>query len=134
MTFPLVNIKEQLTLFFGRKNFEVACRKWAERRNDTEALFDIYDGEIWKSFEDENGEPFFTYKYADTHIGLILNMDWFQPFVNSQYSIGVIYAVICNLPCNERFKPYNTLILAIIPGPKKPKLHGINNYLCPIIN
>jgi hypothetical protein len=48
MTFPLVNIKQQLTLFFGRKNFEVACRKWAERRNNTEVLFDIYDGEIWK--------------------------------------------------------------------------------------
>ncbi|MBV8802715.1 MAG: hypothetical protein JO131_07115 [Gammaproteobacteria bacterium] len=134
MTFPIVNIKQQLTLFFGRKNFEVACRKWAERRNDTEVLFDIYDGKIWKSFEDENGEPFFTYEYADTHIGLILNMDWFQPFVNSQYSVGVIYAVICNLPRNERFKPYNTLTLAIIPGPKEPKLHGINNYLYPIIN
>ena len=83
MTFPLVNIKQQLTLFFGRKNFESACRKWAERRNDTEALFDIYDGKIWKSFEDGNGESFFTYEFADAHIGLILNMDWFQPFVNS---------------------------------------------------
>ena len=27
MTFPLVNIKQQLTLFFGRKDFEMACRK-----------------------------------------------------------------------------------------------------------
>lgn len=75
MTFPLVNIKQQLTLFFGRKNFEVACRKWAERRNETEALFDIYDGKIWKSFEDEHGEPFFTKECADTHIGMMLNMD-----------------------------------------------------------
>ena len=27
MIFPLINIKQQLTLFFGQKNFEVACRK-----------------------------------------------------------------------------------------------------------
>ena len=134
MTFPLVNIKQQLTLFFGRKNFEVACRKWAERRNETEALFDIYDGNIWKNFKDEHGELFFTKECADTHIGMMLNMDWFQPFVNSQYSVGVIYAVICNLPRNERFKPYNTLTLAVIPSPKELKLHGINNYLYPIIN
>ncbi len=134
MTFPLVNIKQQLTLFFGRKNFEMSCRKWAERKNQTEALFDIYDGMIWKSFEGDNGEPFFTKECAETHIGLILNMDWFQPFINSQYSVGVIYAVICNLPRSERFKPYNILTLAVIPGPKEPKLHEINNYLHPIIN
>ena len=75
MIFPLVNIKQQLTLFFGQKNFEVACHKWAERRNKTEALFDIYDGKIWKSFEDEHEEPFFTKKYANTHIRMMLNMD-----------------------------------------------------------
>ena len=46
MTFPLVNIRQLLTLFFGRKDFEMSCRKWAERKNETEALFDIYDGVI----------------------------------------------------------------------------------------
>jgi hypothetical protein len=134
MSFPLVNIKQQLTLFFGRKNFEMSCRKWAERKNETEALFDIYDGMIWKDFRDENMEPFFTKEFADTHIGLMLNMDWFQPFLNSQYSVGVIYAVICNLPRSERFKPYNILTLAVLPGPKEPSLHEINNYLYPIVN
>ncbi|GET57294.1 hypothetical protein GLOIN_2v1776801 [Rhizophagus irregularis DAOM 181602=DAOM 197198] len=134
MTFPLVNIRRQLTLFFGRKDFEVTCRKWAERENETEALFDIYDGRIWMSFEDGKGEPFFKKEYAETHIRLMLNMDWFQPYINSQYSVGVIYAVICNLPRSERFKPYNILTLAVIPGPKEPKKHEINNYLYPIIN
>jgi hypothetical protein len=134
MTFPLVSIKEQLTLLFGRKDFEESCRKWAKRKNETEALFDIYDGRIWQSFTDDNAEPFFKKEYADTHVGLMLNMDWFQPFINSQYSVGAIYAVLCNLPRSERFKPYNILTLAIMPGPKEPKLHEINNYLYPIIN
>ena len=134
MTFPLVNIRQLLTLFFGRKDFEMSCRKWAERKNETEALFDIYDGVIWKEFKDDNDELFFKKEYADTHIGLMLNMDWFQPFINSQYSVGAIYAVICNLPRADRFKPQNILTLAVIPGPHEPKLHEINNYLYPIVN
>jgi len=94
MTYPLVNIRQQLALFFGRKDFEMSCQKWAaERENDTEALFDIYDGMIWKSFTGDNDEPFFNKEYADSHIGLMLNMDWFQLYINSQYSVGVIYAV-----------------------------------------
>jgi len=134
MTYPLVNIKQQLTLFFGRKDFEMSCRKWAERKNETEALFDIYDGMVWKEFKDDNEELFFTKEQADTHLGLMINMDWFQPYINSQYSVGVIYVVICNLPRSERFKPYNILTLAVIPGPNEPRLHEINNYLYPVVN
>ena len=93
---------------------------------------------VWKHFpsgtDGDNDDPFFTKECADSHIGLMLNMDWFQPFINSQYSVGVIYAVICNLLRSERFKPYNILTLAVIPGPNEPKLHEINHYLCPIIN
>ncbi|GES94182.1 uncharacterized protein LOC110233779 [Rhizophagus clarus] len=112
----------------------MSCRKWSERKNGTEALFDIYDGRIWKSFTDDDGALFFTKEFADTHIGLMLNMDWFQPFVNSQYSVGVIYAIFCNLSRNERFKPHNILTLAVMPGPKEPSQHEINNYLYPIVN
>ena len=46
MTFPLMNIRQQLTLFFCRKDFAMSCWKWAERKNETETLFDIYDGMV----------------------------------------------------------------------------------------
>ena len=78
--------------------------------------------------------PFFTKEHTDTHLGLIINMDWFQPFDSSLYSVRVIYAVICNLPRTECYKSHNILILAVIPGLKEPKLHEINNYLYPIVN
>lgn len=52
-----------------------------------------------------------------------MNLDWFQPFDNSQYSVGVIYGVICNLPRSERFKVSNIITLAVIPEPNEPKLH-----------
>ena len=61
-------------------------------------------------------------------------MNWFQPFINSVYSVSIIYAVICNLPQCERFKPHNILTLAVMPGLSELKLHEINYYLHPIIN
>ena len=86
MTYPLVNIKQQLTLFFGRKDFEMSCRKWAERNNETEALFDIYDGMVWKEFKDDNDELFF-YKGAsryssriDDKYGLVSTLHKFTIF------------------------------------------------------
>jgi hypothetical protein len=64
----------------------------------------------------------------------MLNLDWFQSFDSSQYSVKVIYEVICNLPRSERFKTPNILTLAMIPGPNEPKLHQLNHYLGPIVD
>lgn len=71
---------------------------------------------------------------ADRHLGIMLNIDWFRPFNNANYSVGAIYGVICNLSRNEKFKPSNILTIALIPGPNEPSLHYINHYLAPIID
>ena len=63
----------------------------------------------------------------------MMNLDWFQPYEKTTYSTGVIYAAICNLPRDIRFKPENMLILGILPGPHEVGLHKINHYLSPII-
>ena len=61
-------------------------------------------------------------------------MDWFQPYDNTVHSTGVIYAAICNLPRNIRFKRENLLILGLLPGPNEVGLHKINHYLAPIVD
>ena len=64
-------------------------------------MTDIYDGSVWKLFkeaDDEGSENFFWNEVADSHLRLMLNLDWFQPYDGTIYSIGVIYAAICNLP------------------------------------
>src|SRR5215213_454584 len=66
---------------------------------------DIYDGEVWKTFSSSNGSLFFTPETATTHLGLLFNLDWFQPFTYTQHSTGAVYASICNLPRSERNKP-----------------------------
>ena len=100
-------------------------------------MTDIYDGSVWKLFkeaDDEGSENFFQNEVADLHLGLILNLDQFQPYDGTIYSIGVIYAAICNLSRDIRFKHENLLTLGILPGPSEVSLHKINHYLAPIIN
>ena len=95
---------------------------------------DIYDGEVWKTFPSSDGSPFFTPETATTHLGLLFNLDWFQPFVYTQHSTGAVYASICNLPRSERNKPENIIYLGFLPGPKEVGLERINHYLAPIVD
>ena len=105
LIFPIVNIKCQLQRLYNKKGFEESCRKWAVRPNNNHELSDIYDGRIWKEFKDPNEDRLFQHDVSDSNLGIMLNLDWFQPFDNSQYSVGVIYGVICNLPRSNNLKP-----------------------------
>src|SRR3954470_943687 len=71
---------------------------------------------------------------ADLHLGLMLNLDWFQPFDGTSHSTEVLYAAICNLPRDIRFKRENLLIISILPGPNEVSLHKINHYLAPMVD
>ncbi|GET67105.1 uncharacterized protein LOC110233779 [Rhizophagus irregularis DAOM 181602=DAOM 197198] len=83
---------------------------------------------------DTSDVPFFTPETADSHLGIMINLDWFQPFESSVYSCRAIYGVICNLPREIRFKKENMLTLGLLPGPSEVKLHKINHYLTPIVD
>ena len=133
LSYPIINIKNQLQLLYSQRGFEASCRKWVNRKINNNYLADIYEGNIWKTFKDQDTN-FFTAEHADTHLGLMINLDWFSPFQNSIYSTGAIYAVICNLPRELRFKPQNIITLALLPGPKEVKLHHINHYLAPLVD
>ena len=64
--------------------------------------------------------------------GLLLNIDWLQPYKHTQHSVGVIYIVILNLSRSVRFKRENVILFGIIPGPNEPSL-TINSYLEPLV-
>ena len=49
---------------------------------------------------------------------MALNIDWFNPYEHTQYSIGAIYLKILNLPRDERYKIENTVL---IPGHSESK-------------
>ena len=52
---------------------------------------------------------------------------------NIEYSVGVMYLVILNLPRSIRFKWENVTLFGIIPGPCEPSL-SVNSYLSLLIS
>lgn len=74
-----------------------------------------------------NGVPFLS-EFTSIVFGLMMNIDWFQPFKNrNDYSVGVIYFVLLNLPRNIRFRSENVIVAGLIPAFKKEP-HSINSF------
>ena len=138
LIYPFVGIQQQLSSMYCRPGFEVLLRHWSNRQQFDNISTDIYNGQVWRSFKDTNtsegSQIFFRPDVADSHLGLMMNINWFQPFDGTTHSTGVIYAVICNLPRDIRFKRKNMLIFGILPGPYEVSLHKINHYLAPIVD
>ena len=92
---------------------------WKARSSSESVFSDIYDGKIWKEFLFVDNLPFL---FGENTFGLMLNVDWYQPYKYSPYSIGVMYLVVMNLPRFERYRRKNLILLGIIPGPNEPSL------------
>ena len=130
------SLQESLQTLFLQKKFASNCEIWKTEKcyqedieENPEVIKDIYDGHIWKKFQVYKGSVFLDQPYS---IAFILNVDWFQPFSHTQYSVGVIYLTILNLPRHIRYKRENVILIGIIPGPREPE-YNINTYLQPLI-
>ena len=64
--------------------------------------------------------------------GFMINVDWFQPYKHTQYSVGVVYLTVLNLPRHLRNKSNNIILVGILPGPNEPSLN-INSFLQPLL-
>lgn len=91
---------------------------------------DVYDGRVWKSFMRYKDEPFLE---LPRRYGLLLNIDWFQPYAHSPYSSGGIYLSLLNLPRNERYRKENVISVGIIPGPHEPS-KSVNTFLKALVD
>ena len=111
-----------------RSGFIDMCEE--TRNNCSDQHFsDIYQGRVWKDFLVVDGIEFLSAAFC---YGLMLNIDWFQPFEHHTYLLGVIYLVIMNLPRVQRYKRENVILVGTIPGPSEPPL-SVNTYLSPLV-
>lgn len=123
------------SLVAGLQNL-VLCSNFLEQCESTREMFstigyaDVYDGQLWKEFQTVEGSPFLC---AANCYGLLVNVDWFQPYKHIVYSVGVIYIAFLNLPRLIRFKRENIIIVGIIPGPSEPSL-TLNTILAPLVS
>ena len=94
-TYVYYNIIESIQRLLLLPDFFNWCEQWRNRKVPNGWLADVYDGKIWKEWMEIDGVP---YLGVPGNLLLMLNIDWFQPFQHTQYSVGVIYLVIQNLP------------------------------------
>ena len=126
------SIIESLQAFLYRPDFIPKCELWRQRQVLDGIYSDIYDGQVWNNFLSINGIPFLSLPYK---LAFSINVDWFQPFRHTTYSVGAhaMYIAVLNLPREECYLPENIILLGVIPGPKEPKLH-LNSFLTPFVN
>lgn len=115
-TYCYQSIVRSLEELLNRPDMINLCESWRNRKNSSDKLCDVYDGEMWQHFQHDNsGTPFLAEPF---NYLLMLNCDWFQPFKHMQFSVGVLYLALENLPREFRFKHENIMIAGIIPGPR----------------
>lgn len=122
-------IKAALSNLLENFDFLKDCNSWKERLTPDNVMSDIIDGKAWQE-EMQKLEVHGT--NSSNILGFLLNIDWFKPFKHVSYSVGVICAVVLNLPRYTRYKDNNIIIVGVIPGPNEPK-HNINSYLGPMV-
>lgn len=127
--FPYKSLSSSLQQLLLRPGFAELCQSW-KLREAPDMLEDVYDGKIWKEFQVVDGQPFLS---GDWGIGLMINVDWFQPYKHTNCSVGAIYLTIMNLPRSVRFRRENVILIGILPGPNEPK-HDINSYIQPLVD
>ena len=89
----------------------------------------MFDGRVWLNFCSDTYANFLCNLFCYL---LSMNVDWFQPFTHTEYSLGAIYMTVHNLPCNLRYCQENVILIGIIPGPSEPSI-SLNSYLTPLV-
>ena len=119
-----------LKLFLQRAGFTSRCELWRgrERTSIPGLLSDVIHGTVWRDFKGPDGSRFMSHPH---NLAFMMNVDWFQPFKHSPYSVGVIYLALMNLPRAERFKRENIIVVGILPGPGEPS--SLNPFLIPVV-
>ena len=128
-TYPYHSLIHAISTLVSSSDFLNLCEHWRNRHVPENILADIYDARVWKEF---STDKYNNYLKNPGNLLLSINVDWFQPFVHTNYSVAVLYLVILNLPREVRYKIENIILIGVIPGPKEPHLR-MNSYITPLV-
>ena len=113
-----------------REWFFETREQWRHRNVESDSLEDVYDAQLWREFLVFDWVAFLSVPF---NFALSLNVDWFQPFKHTSYSVGAVYIVVQTLPGSERFLAENMILVGVIPGPHEPHI-PINTHLQPLVD
>lgn len=127
--YPYCPLKDAIGRLVSQPDFLRNCEHWRNRSVPSHILGDVYEGKVWNDF---NSDRYDNFLKSPGNLLMALNFDYFQPFTNTQYSVGVLYLTILNLPRNQRYNIENLILVCIIPGPREPK-YTLNPLLAPFV-
>ena len=120
--YPTCSLIKALTSILSRPGIFELCEEWRTSfEADPFTVKDMFSGKVWTDFLCHEGESFLASKRS---IGVMLNIDWFQTFKHRQYSVGVLYLAVMNLPRAIRYKRENVLLIGLT----------INVHLDPLVD
>ena len=123
-SYPYKSLKDALQRLLLRPGLSEMLESWRNRKVPCGSLCDVYDGRIWTEFSD-----YFTQSRS---LGMMLNLDWFQPFEHTTDSYGAIYLTVMNLPRKERFKKENVILVGVLPA-MEHEPSQVNSFLHPLV-
>ena len=85
--YPYRSVIKSLEQLINRMQFLELCEQWRQRHIPPDVLTDIYDGKLWKDFQKYDDVDFLAKR---GNLALMLSVDWFEPFKDSPYAVGVI--------------------------------------------
>lgn len=83
-------LSKSLKSMLARPGFLEKCEQWRERKHTTGSMGDVFEGKLWNEFLDKDGKKFFT---QPGNLGVMLNVDWFQPYKHISISIVVVFCI-----------------------------------------
>ncbi|CAG5090584.1 Protein of unknown function [Cotesia congregata] len=111
-------IIDHLKEMYKSENFFNSLQERFNRPNINNNITDIFDGELYKTWT-ENG-----FLSNPNNISFTWYTDGVPVFKSSKISIWPIYLTISELPFEERKKIFNTLLLGLWYGDKKPHFNS----------
>lgn len=123
-TYCYISLDVSLQFFLNRPNFLNQCQEWRKRNIDM-VFIPIYMMVVFGGNFRSMKLHLFT---EPGNLGLMMNLDFFQPYKHIQYSMGAVYLTVLNLPRTLRYNQENTILVGLIPGPNEPH-HDLNSFL-----
>ena len=85
------------------------CNSWKDREHTPGVYKDWFDGEKFREYQEWMNDDSY-----DLSLCLMVNLDWWQPYKRTVYSLGGIYTSVLNLPREIRQKLENIFTLGTV--------------------
>ena len=90
-TFTFIRPSSLVKKMFQNKHFLGLSDNHHERHSQDGVLEDVWDGRIWNESKSDQMDHTIPFLNNKNNLGLLINVDWFKPFKQSEYTVAALY-------------------------------------------